>query len=58
MSKPTKILKIDEKWSIEYDPTFNDNPRILWRHGVLHRTEFNNLEVALFYALLEEREEK
>jgi hypothetical protein len=51
-----KVLQIDEKWSIEYDPEDNDRPKRLLRYG----KSFQGIEalnsnpvVAMFYALLE-----
>lgn len=53
-----KTLKIDDKWSIEYDETANDAPVRVLRHG----NEWDqwpysmpNYVLAMFYALLEER---
>lgn len=47
------VLKVDEKWSITYDPADNDRPRQVRRHGehagVFHN---DNLARAMFYALL------
>ena len=56
-------LKIDDKWSVEYDPMNNDRPVSLLRHG--ERTPYSdktinnwdNPTVAMFYALLESRNE-
>lgn len=49
-----KVLKIDEKWSVEYDPDFNDKPMYWVRNGERHtRFSESNSVVALFYALLE-----
>lgn len=49
-----KTLKVDDKWSIAYDPSQNDHPTYWFRHGERH-SEFNgsNAVVAMFYALLE-----
>lgn len=49
-----KTLKIDEKWSVEYDPQNNDRPVRVLRYGQpFFSTCFeNNIAVALFYALL------
>jgi len=51
-----KTLQIDEKWSIEYDPTRNDRPTNWLRYGCnTRRFEENNAATAMFYALLKER---
>lgn len=55
MSAPMKILVVDDKWSIQYDPANNDSPQTLLRYGedagdVAH---WKNPEVAMFYTLLE-----
>ena len=51
-----KILQIDSKWSIEYDPENNDRPIRILRYGEPHApnatTLQNNFVVAMFYALL------
>ena len=56
MTAPDRILKVDEKWSVEYDPANNDRPIRWWRHSEPH-SEFdgNNAVTAMFYALLEAR---
>lgn len=48
-----KTLKIDNKWSVEYDPENNNQPRRWLRYGE-DRGGFNenNATVAMFYALL------
>ena len=54
-----KTLRVDDKWSIEYDPNNNDRPLRWFRYGekwVPHITwDENNAVTAMFYALLEER---
>lgn len=47
-------LKIDEKWSIEYDPDNNDRPvRILrFEEPAISTGHWKNPEHAMFYALL------
>jgi hypothetical protein len=55
-----KVLKVDEKWSIEYDPEDNDRPKRLLRYGedFAGYTPFVlNHVVAMFYALLEQDEQ-
>jgi hypothetical protein len=50
-----KQLKIDEKWSIEYDALNNDRPVCLLRHGIKVQDGcegWNNPTVAMFYALM------
>jgi hypothetical protein len=48
------ILKVDDKWSIEYDPKNNDAPDMWLRYGEKHsQWEGNNAQLAMFYALLE-----
>lgn len=52
----SNILRVDEKWSIEYDPAENDQPVAWYRHGEKHSYfDENNAVVALFYTLLEEK---
>lgn len=56
-----KTLKIDDKWSVEYDPDNNDRPAALLRHGRNLGTgtgDWSNSMVAMFYALLEAREKE
>lgn len=49
-----RILKIDEKWSVSYDPNENDIPRQIFRHGKFHSYwDHNNMASAMFYQLLE-----
>ena len=56
MTAPDRILKVDDTWSVEFDPANNDRPLHWYRHGERH-SEFdeNNAVTALFYALLEDR---
>ena len=52
-----KTLKIDETWSISYDPSNNDRPVMWMRYGESHsKFDETNAVVALFYALLEASE--
>lgn len=46
------VLKIDEKWSIEYDEENNDRPVAFLRYGNVVVHDMDNVHVALFYALL------
>ena len=47
-------LKVDDKWSILYDPKNNDRPIYWLRYGKDGTTcDFNNPTLAMFYALLE-----
>lgn len=48
-----KLLHIDDKWSVQYDPNNNDRPMRWMRNGEIIEHEPNNIEIALFYALLE-----
>lgn len=53
-----KTLKIDEKWSVEYDPDNNDLPVNVLRHGQPCRLSVNdwkNDSIAMFHALLDAR---
>lgn len=53
-----KTLKIDDKWSVEYDPENNDRPVAIMRHGEpcsIAVEDWKNDSVAMFYALLEAR---
>ena len=50
-----KTLKIDDKWSVEFDVYNNDRPTRLLRHGEPHVIgcgDWKNDQVAMFYALL------
>ena len=50
-----KILKVDEKWSVEYDPDNNDRPTRWLRYGEELGTgkwDENNPTTAMFYAML------
>lgn len=53
-----KTLKIDDKWSIEYDETQNDRPVNLLRHGEAAgpALDWDNPKTAMFYALLAHEE--
>lgn len=49
-----KTLRIDEKWSVEYNPDENDRPVKLLRKGEeLGICDWKNDTVAMFYALLD-----
>lgn len=48
-----KVLKIDDKWSIEYDPLCNDRPLRTLRYGEPFKHTGDNIHIAMFYALLE-----
>ena len=51
-----KTLKIDEKWSVVYDPSDNDRPKAVRRYGQLSPygpALWNNIHLAMFYRLLE-----
>jgi len=51
-----KMLKVDYKWSIKYNPKNNDRPEWWYRYGVAHsKWEGSNADLAMFYALLEEK---
>jgi len=53
-----KDLKIDEKWSVQYDENNNDRPVKWFRYDTpMGLSPSNNLTVALFYSLLEARTE-
>lgn len=48
-----KMLKIDDKWSIEYDPQNNDRPMAWFRYDDRHNEYVeHNATTAMFYALL------
>ena len=52
----TSVLQIDDKWSVEYDPTNNDRPGRVLRYGEAvagGSSDWKNDTVAMFYALLE-----
>ena len=52
----TDILKIDEKWSVQFDPDNNDRPIYWLRHEDRHSPfDDNNAVTSMFYALLEAR---
>lgn len=47
------ILRVDEKWSIIYDPDNNDRPMEWLRYGEPNSTfQESNAVVSLFYAIL------
>ena len=49
-------LRVDEKWSVQYDPQNNDCPKTLLRYGEIHPVGpdlWTNDQVAMFYAMLE-----
>ena len=53
-----KTLKIDDKWSVEYDPDDLDRPVTIMRHGEpcsIGVEDWKNDSHAMFYALLEAR---
>lgn len=53
-----ETLKIDDKWSVEYDPANNDRPKRLLRYGEemdCGLADWTNDVLAMFYALLEAR---
>lgn len=53
----TKILRVDTKWSIVYDDTYNDKPLYWKRHGERFKDfNENSSTVSLFYALLEAKQ--
>ena len=53
-----KTLKVDDKWSIEYDPDNNDRPNRVLRYGTLDQHfPMNRLALAMFHELLKERPE-
>lgn len=52
---PVRILKVDEKWSIEFDPNNNDRPLSVLRYGepmTIGPEDWRNDVMAMFYALL------
>jgi len=54
-----KVLQIDDKWSVHYDPKNNDRPEVVFRNGERHPVGpvmWNNDSVAMFYELLDARE--
>lgn len=53
-----RILRIDDKWSIEYDPKNNCRPETLYRYAtvMMRGQHMPNYVVAMFYKLLEEEE--
>lgn len=55
-----KTLRVDEKWSVTYDPDNNDRPHELLRHGEVAMNamhHWNNPVMSMFYALLERDEQ-
>ena len=49
-----KLLKIDDKWSVLFDPDKNDMPVNWLRYGEPRQPwDENNATTAMFYALLE-----
>ncbi|ACL81272.1 hypothetical protein [Silicibacter phage DSS3phi2] len=56
-----KILKIDDKYSVEIDDQNNDRPMNILRHGEQHHAitvDTPNWVVALIYSLTQEEQEK
>ncbi len=52
-----KILKVDDKWSVSFDPESNDSPKMWLRHGERHYPfDEKNAVVAMFYVLKEANE--
>lgn len=53
-----KTLKIDDKWSVKYDPANNDSPDLVMRYGEPCGTtlDWDSADHAMFRALLKERE--
>ena len=49
-------LRVDAKWSVEYDPENNDRPIQILRYDEGKGVDMDNFTLALFYALLEARE--
>lgn len=52
-----KNLKVDNKWSIDYDDNMNDRPVRFLRYGQEAFLTPDNIHTALFYALLEKSNE-
>ena len=50
-----ETLKVDEKWSVKFDPSNNDRPVEVFRYEQDMCLSFDNFTLALFYALLEDR---
>ena len=51
-----KVLKIDNKWSISYDPDYNDSPLKLFRYeedACVNMQNEKNYVRAMFYRILE-----
>jgi hypothetical protein len=51
-----RVLKVDEKWSITYDPDNNDRPLKLFRYDVdinVNMHNEKNYVLAMFYRILE-----
>ena len=50
----TGMLRINEKWSIQYDKSNNYSPIAVFRYGEYNSEwEGNNLHLAMFYEMLE-----
>lgn len=48
------LLRIDERWSVSYEPSNNDRPVDIFRNGEFHsKWDQNNMGTAMFYALLD-----
>lgn len=55
IQKTNPRLRVDEKWSVEYDPKNNDRPIKFWRYNEPINDEgwgYDNAVTAMFYALL------
>jgi hypothetical protein len=51
-----RVLKVDEKWSITYDPDINDRPLKLFRYDQDVDVDMHNQKnyvLAMFYRILE-----
>ena len=58
---PFMELKVDEKWSISYDPDNNDRPLKLFRYGEYAGVDMHNQKnyvLAMFYRILELEEQR
>ena len=52
-----KKLKVDDKWSISYDPDNNDRPLKLFRYGQDAYVDMHNQKnyvISMFYRILKE----
>lgn len=57
MGLHSERLRIDDVWSVEYDPSNNDRPRAWYRYDEWHSVfDEKNASTAMFYKILNDQE--